>query len=296
MNPVKLKNILRITISMFFISILSIGGCDIDFGGTGDGGGGGGSGSITGDVIIEGQILNFAEFGEITVTAFDNNFRLDRDTTDDMGNFRLQFRTSSDDIDLQFESGDFDAERPNIRVVGNSTTILDITLQQDPTLISIDRWQVFQDTISLLNDTQLTFIESVVEFNIEGNGGNCLFASGTSSINYQVQSISITDCREGIRTQSEGSIILQADESIVLTSTQDAIITLDDSSVEIGQTTNPINNTVTIDSANQFGINAAGNSVVTINPENECSISGGREAVNEFAGGTVSTSTCTLSL
>ena len=74
------------------------------------------------------------------------------------------------------------------------------------------------------------------------------------------------------------------------------IITLDDSSVEIGQTTNPINNTVTISSENQFGINAAGNSVVTINPENECSISGGNEAVNDFAGGTVSTSTCTLSL
>lgn len=294
MNPVKLKNVLRITLFMLFISIFSIGGCDIDFGGTGDGGGG--SGSITGDIIIEGQVLNFAEFDEITVTALDNNFRLDRNTTDELGNFSLQFRSSSDDVDLQFESGSFDAERPNIRVVGNSTTILDITLQQDPTLISIDRWQVFQDIISLLNDTTLTFIESVVEFNIEGNGGNCMFASGTSSINYQVKSINITDCREGIRTQSEGSIILQADESIVITSSQDAIITLDDSFVEIGQTANPVNNTVTIDSANQFGINAAGNSVVTINPENECSISGGREAVNDFGGGTVSTSTCTLSL
>ena len=123
-----------------------------------------------------------------------------------------------------------------------------------------------------------------------------MFASGTSTINYQVKSISITDCREGIRAQSEATINLLADEGIVITSTQDAIITLDDSSVEIGQTSNPINNTITIDSENQFGINAAGNSIVTINPQNQCSISGGSDAVNEFGSGSVDTSTCTLSL
>jgi len=279
---------------MFFISILSIGGCDIDFGGTGEDNGNG-NGSIVGDIIVEGVIVNFAEIGQVTITATENNFRLDRTTTDETGNFRLQFRTSNDNVTLEFEADSFDAERPNIRVVGNSTTILDITLQQNPSLISIDRWQVFQNTISLFTDTTLDFVESQVEFNIEGNGGNCIFVSGTSSITYQVKSINITDCREGIRTQTEGSVILQADESIVLSSDQDAIITLDTSSVEIGQTTNPINNTVSI-ASNQFGINAGGTSVVTINPENECSISGGREAVNDFGSGSVSTSNCTLSL
>ncbi len=294
MIPINTRNMLRMTISIFFIAILSIGGCDIDFGGTGESSG---NGSITGDIVIEGVILNFAEIGEVTITATENNFRLDRTTTDKTGNFKLQFRSSSSDaVTLEFEADSFDAERPNIRVVGNSTTILDITLQVSPTRITIDRWQVFQDTISLLNDTTLDFVESLVEFNIEGNGGNCMFASGTSSINYQVKSINITDCREGIRTQTDAYIILQADQSIVLSSNQDAIITLDASSVEIGQTTNPINNTVTIESANQFGINAGGTSVVNIIPENECSISGGREAVNDFGSGSVNTSNCTLSL
>lgn len=295
MNPSKLRNFLRFTLSILFISFFSIGGCDIDFGGTGDNGGGG-NGSITGDIIIEGQIVNFAEFSSITVTATENNFRLDRNTTDDMGNFSLQFRTTNENVTLEFEADSFDAERPNIRVVGNSTTILDITLQQNPSLISIDRWQVFQDTLSLFNDTTIDFIENIVEFNIEGNGGNCIFATGTVMINYQVKSINITDCREGIRAQGDASINLQADEEIVLTSSQDAIITLENASVDIGQTTNPVDNTVTIESTNQFGINAGGNSVVTINPENECSISGGNEAVNDFASGTVSTSNCTLSL
>jgi hypothetical protein len=293
MKPVNKKYLLKMAFSIFFISFLTVGGCDVKFGGTGTSSG---NGSITGDIVIEGEILNFSEFGEITVTATENNFRLNRTTTDELGNFKLQFRSSFEQVTLEFEADSFDAEKPNIRVVGNSTTILDITLQQNPTLITFERWQVFQNTLSLSGVTNLEFIESIVEFNIEGNGGNCIVATGTSMINYQVKSINITDCREGIRMQTEASIILQADESIIISSNRDAIITLDDSSVDIGQTTNPINNTVTITSANQFGINAAGNSVVTINPENECSISGARGAVNEFAFGTVGTSNCTLSL
>ncbi|MEM7008566.1 MAG: hypothetical protein AAF462_05455 [Thermodesulfobacteriota bacterium] len=297
MNTKKMKFTLKMVICTFFISILAIGGCDVEFGGGGDSGGGSGNGSIIGDVVLEGQVLNFAEFGTITVTAEENNFRLDRTTADAEGNFRLQFRASTGtiDVDLRFESDSFDAERPNIMVVGNSTTILDITLEQNPSIISIDRWQVFQDIISLINDTVLDFAEDTVEFNIDGNGGNCLTAGGTVSITYQVKSINITDCREGIRAQSGGAIILQADEGIVVSSTQDTIITFDDGSVEIGQSTNPIDNTVTISSENQFGINAGGSSVVTINPENECSISGGRDAINEFGTGSVSTSICTLS-
>jgi hypothetical protein len=293
MKPVNKKYLLKMAFSIFFISFLTVGGCDVKFGGTGTSSG---NGSITGDIVIEGEILNFSEFGEITVTATENNFRLNRTTTDELGNFKLQFRSSFEQVTLEFEADSFDAEKPNIRVVGNSTTILDITLQQNPTLITFERWQVFQNTLSLSGVTNLEFIESIVEFNIEGNGGNCIVATGTSMINYQVKSINITDCREGIRMQTEASIILQADESIIISSNRDAIITLDDSSVDIGQTTNPINNTVAITSANQFGINAAGNSVVTINPENECSISGARGAVNEFAFGTVGTSNCTLSL
>jgi len=199
MKPVNKKYLLKMAFSIFFISFLTVGGCDVEFGGTGTSSG---NGSIIGDIVIEGEILNFSEFGEITVTATENNFRLDRTTTDELGAFKLQFRSSSEQVTLEFEADSFDAERPNIRVVGNSTTILDITLQQNPTLISIERWQVFQDTLSLSGDTNLEFIESIVEFNIEGNGGNCIFASGTSMINYQVKSINITDCREGIRTQT----------------------------------------------------------------------------------------------
>ena len=61
MNPVYLNRMLRTTISMLIIAMLSAGGCDIEFGGTGTDSGG--NGSITGEIIIEGEIVNFAEFG-----------------------------------------------------------------------------------------------------------------------------------------------------------------------------------------------------------------------------------------
>lgn len=291
MNTNNIRTGITLFLIISLVSILSIGGCDIEFS-SNDSGGGGGSGDIT----VEGVILNIAEFGEVTVTAMLNNVRLARDTTDDLGNFRLNFRSTSQQISLEFESGSFGAQLPNFPVEDESTSILDITLQQNPALITIDRWQVFQDALSLFNDTVIDFNEKQVEFNIDGDGGNCIFATNDVMITYRVKSINISDCREGIRIQGSASIILEADEDIIISSSQDAVLTLDDASVDIGQSTNPIDNTITIESTGGFGINASGNSVVNINPENACSISGGREAVNVNSNATVNTSTCTLSL
>ena len=172
---------------------------------------------------------------------------------------------------------------------------MDITLQQNPTLITINRWQVFQDPISISGDRVIELIESLAEFNLDANGGNCIFASGNSLITYRVKSISITNCREGVRAQTSASIVLEADESISISSNRDAILALDDALIEVGQTSNPVNNTITIQSTNQFGINAAGDSIVNLNPQNQCSISGGRMAVNVSGNASVSTSSCTLS-
>lgn len=43
------------------------------------------------------------------------------------------------------------------------------------------------------------------------------------------------------------------------------------------------------------GINADGNSIVNIDPQNQCSISGGRMAVNVSGNASVATASCTLS-
>jgi len=253
------------------------------------------SGSNNGNILLEGIISNSTQFGEITVTVLQDNTRLGKTKVSSEGNFGILFNSSTGVVTLRFESSTFNAERPNIQVVDQSVTNLNITLQLNPTLIIIDRWQVFQDPISLRESNEIQYNESQAEFNLDADGGNCIFATDTSLISYRVKSINITNCREGVRAQTSASIILEADESIVISSNRDAILAIDDALVEVGQTSNPVNNTIVIESANQFGINASGNSVVNIDPQNQCSISGGRGALNINGNASVDTSSCTLS-
>lgn len=253
-----------------------------------------GSGGNSGNIFIEGTITNFAQFTNLEVIVIEDRSRLDREFVDDQGNFILQFRSRTGKITLRFESDTFNAERPDMSVTENSVVVLNITLQQNPVLITINRWQVFQDPI-FFRETELIYNESLVEFNMDGNGNDCIIASGTATIDFRVKSISINNCREGLRAQSSGTIILLAKDNIGISSNRDAIISLDDSSVRVGQSSNPDDNNILIESANQFGINAAGNSVVVIDPQNTCSISGGRSAVNINTNARVDTATCTLS-
>lgn len=274
----KLTGLLILTLSFAF----AFSNCD-----------GGGS---SGDIRIDGSVSNFAQFGEITVTALENGNRLDRDKTDSQGNFSLSFRSSTGVISLRFQSDSFNAERPNIRVTDESTIVFDFTLQQNPTLIVINTWQVFQDPLFLRNEAELVFNEKLADIIINASGGNCVIATGSSAITFRVKSINIFNCREGVRVQGEASVILEADEDITISSNRDAVLSLDDTFVGIGMTTNPVNNSVLIESANLNGINAAGNSEVVIDPQdNQCSISGGRRAVNISGNASVDTDGCTLS-
>ncbi len=252
-------------------------------------------GGNNGDIVLEGIISNPSQFSEITAIILEGNRSLGSTKVNSEGNFIISFRSNTGVVTLRFESATFNAERPNIPVVNQSTTNLDITLQLNPTLIIIDRWRVFQDPISLSGTQAINYNERQAEFNMDGDGGNCMFAGTDSLITYIVKSISITNCREGVRAQGSASIFLNADESIQISSNRDAILTIDDGFVEVGQTANPVNNTIIIQSNNQFGINAAGNAIVDINPQNSCSISGSRAAVNVNGNASVNTSSCTLS-
>lgn len=274
----------RSSLLCIFVTVLSffiISGCNT----------GGGSGNIT----LNGTITNAGQFGTFTVTVFEDNSRLDRTTTDAGGDFTLRFRSFTGNVTLRFEASGFNAERGNIKVTDDSTIVMEFTLQQNPTLIIIDSWQVFQDTFFVRNESEFTLNETLIDFIMDGNGGDCIISTGGSSVAIRVKSVDITDCREGVRTQDSGSVVIEADEGIVLRSNRDAVITLNDSFVAIGESSNPVNNSVLIESANQFGINAAGNSTVIIDPQNNnCTISGGRRAVNISGTASVDTAGCTL--
>ncbi len=183
-----------------------------------------------------------------------------------------------------------------MRVTDESTILFDFTLQQNPTLIIINSWQVLQDPLFLRNESELVFNEELADIIIDADGGDCLIGTGSSVITYRVKSIAITNCREGVRVQGTASVILEADEDITVSSNRDAVISFDDTFVRIGKTSDPVDNSVLIQSANLNGINAAGNSVVEIDPQNnQCSISGGRQAVNVSGNASVDTDGCTLS-
>lgn len=266
-----------VTVLSFFI----ISGCNS----------GGGSGNIT----LNGSITNFLQFGTFTVTVLEDNSRLDRTTTDAGGNFTLRFRSFTGNVSLRFETTGFNAERGNIRVTNDSTIVMEFTLQQNPTQIIIDSWQVFQDPFFVRNETEFSLNESQIDFIMDGNGNDCIISTGSSNVAIRVKSVDITDCREGVRTQDSGSVVIEADEGIILRSNRDAVLTLNDSFVEIGESSNPVNNSVLIESINQFGINAAGSSIVVIDPQNNnCTISGGRMAVNISGMASVDTAGCTL--
>ncbi|MEQ9617649.1 MAG: hypothetical protein RIG61_00565 [Deltaproteobacteria bacterium] len=249
-----------------------------------------------GNISIDSKVSNSAQFGEITVTVLEDGRRLDSDKTDDGGNFNLRFRSNTGFVSLRFESDSFDAERPNLRVTDDSTILFDFTLQQNPTLITINSWQVLQDPLFLRNESELVFNEKLADIAIDADGGDCLIGTGSSVITFRVKSITIINCREGVRVQGTASVILEADEDITVSSNRDAVISFDDTFVRIGETSDPVDNSVLIQSANLNGINAAGNSVVEIDPQNnQCSISGGRRAVNVSGNASVDTDGCTLS-
>ncbi len=253
-----------------------------------------GSGGNNGNIFINGNVTNFAQFTNLEVIVLEDKSRQDREFVDDQGNFTLQFRSRTGKVTLRFESDTLNAERPDISVTEDSVIVLNITLQESPVLITINRWQVFQEPI-FFRETQLIYNESLVEFNMDGKGNDCIIASGTATIDFRVKSINIDNCREGVRAQSSGTIILEAKDNIGISSNRDAILSLDDSFIRVGQSSSPDNNNILIESANQFGINAAGNSEVIINPQNACSISGSRGAVNINTNASVDTATCTLS-
>lgn len=277
--------IYKSTVLCIFVTVLyffTISGCN--------------SGSGSGNIVINGSITNFGQFGTFTVTVSEANSRLDRTNTDGSGNFTLRFRSFTGNVTIRFESSTFDAERAGIKVTQDSTVVMNFTLQQSPTLIIINSWQVFQDPFFIRSDSEFNLVETLIDFIMDGNGGDCIISTGTSSATIRVKSIDITGCREGVRTQDSGSVVLEADEGITLRGNRDAVITLNESFVSIGESSNPVNNSVLIESSNQFGINAAGNSTVIIDPQNNnCTISGGRKAVNISGTASVDTAGCTLS-
>ena len=252
------------------------------------------SGGSSKKIFMNGLILNAAQLGEIIVRIIEDDRTRDSTDVNPDGSFELNFNSSTGSVTLQFETDSFTAERQNFSVTDDSEIDLDVTIQQNPILIVINSWVVFQDRISLKGDDFINFNESQAELVLNGDGKTCMKTTGESIIDFRVMNIDISNCSQALRTEGSSQIILRADEDISILSEESSIRSKNESFVGIGQTLTPINNNVEVRSFEKNGIEASGAAEVVFTPQNNCTIQGADNAVSTQPGTTVDTAGCTL--
>lgn len=264
----------------------SMWGCD-------SGGGGGGGNNKT---RIDGTVLEVVggTVSDIKVTIFNSNDKkIASSKTNGSGQFTLNFKPNSDTVKIQFEGSNFTLSR-FIAVSRDSDVIFNVTLVASPGQIIVEDWTVFQNRIREDGSDEFNFNSLEADFQIDGNGNTCIRAHGDSLVQITAMSISLVDCNIGIDTQGSGFVMLESDLDIDINATKDAIKTSNDSFVRVTQTVTPVDNNIFISSVKEHGIRATGSSQVEINPQNDCTISGAKSAIDQKDSSVVDPDGCTL--
>lgn len=283
---VKLLNknsvVLIVLIAVSF-AVSGISGCDNS--------GGGSSNKTRINGIVE-QVID-GPVSDIRVSIFENNKRRDSDRTNQFGEFNLKFKPNFNNVRIEFEGTNYTLSR-NIAVTPDSDVDLSVIIQISPANITFTSWTVFQDRIRTNSFDEFLFNSTEADFRIDGNGNNCIRANGDSRVEITARSITFIDCKEGISTESFGLVILEADEDISLIANRDAIRTRDNTFVRIAMTGSAVDNNIFITSNKENGIRASGSSEVVIDPQNDCTITGAKDAINQSGTSTVDPDGCTL--
>ena len=246
-------------------------------------------------IFINGEILNFGEFGSIEVEVIEDDRTRDSDDVNDEGDFNLNFNADSGLVTLRFITDDLTISRQNFSVTDDSTIVLDVTINQNPAGIVFNTWDVTQDPISINNDDEIIFVETDADFTINGDNNNCIRTRGSSFIRIEANTIDILDCDEGVRAEDDSEVILRSSQSLSISSESNGVRARNQSIVNIGQTLNPIDNSVEVRSFEADGVNTTGTAEVTFTPQNNnCTIQGSDSAVNEGSDSVVDTDGCTL--
>ncbi len=275
------------------ILLLAVSYASYGITGCGSNGGGGGNKKVTINGLIEDVIGGSVE--DIRVTVFENGNRKDRDTTNSAGEFKLKFKPNNEasSVEIEFELPGVTLSR-FITVTRDSGVNLDIILDTIVPSVTITGWTVDQDRLNLSRFDELLFNEKEATFRIDGNGRKCIQANGESRIEITAESISLIDCSEGISAESFGLVILEAIFDINLIAKNDGIKSKDNSSVTLAMTSDAEDNNIFITSTKENGIRASGSSNVLIDPQNQCTITGAKNAINQSGTSTVDPDGCTL--
>ena len=255
--------------------------------------GGGGNNKTTIRGIIEQVIGGTGEVSGIRVSIFENNKRRVSDRTNQSGEFRLTYKPDNDVAEIEFEGSDFTLSR-FISVTQGSDVTLDEIIDTITPEIIFTEWIVDQRRLTLSSFDQVIFNDTEATFRIDGKNKNCIRAKGESRVEITARSISLINCSEGITTSSFALVDLQADEDINVIANKDGIKSQDNSSVTLSMTNNPVANNIFITSNKENGIRASGSSVVIVDPELNCTITGAKDAIRQSGTSVVDPDGCTL--
>ena len=255
--------------------------------------GGGGNNKTTIRGVIEEVIGGTGEVSGIRVSIFENNSRRTSDRTNQSGEFRLTYVPDNDIAEIEFEGSDFTLSR-FISVTQGSDVTLDEIIDTITPEIIFTEWIVDQRRLTLSSFDQVIFNAPEATFRIDGKNKNCIRAKGESRVEITARNISLINCSEGITTSSFALVDLQADEDINVIANKDGINSQDNSSVTLSMTINPVANNIFITSNKENGIRASGSSVVIVDPELNCTITGAKDAIRQSGTSTVDPDGCTL--
>ncbi|MCH7519398.1 MAG: hypothetical protein IH964_10290 [Candidatus Dadabacteria bacterium] len=255
--------------------------------------GGGGNNKTTIRGVIEEVIGGTGEVSGIRVSIFENNSRRTSDRTNQSGEFRLTYVPDNDVAEIEFEGPDFTLSR-FISVTQGSDVTLDEIIDTITPEIIFTEWIVDQRRLTLSSFDQVIFNDTEATFRIDGKNKNCIRAKGESRVEITALSISLINCSEGITTSSFALVDLQADEDINVIANKDGINSQDNSSVTLSMTINPVANNIFITSNKENGIRASGSSVVIVDPELNCTITGAKDAIRQSGTSVVDPDGCTL--
>lgn len=260
-----------------------------------DSSGGGSSNRVKIDGVVE-EVVDGVVSG-IRVRVFENGKRRDTSTTNSLGEFRLKFRPNAESalVTLEFDGPDYTLSRV-ITVTRRSEVDLGLVIEVTPPSITFTSWTVEQERINLSRFDELVFNETEAVFRIDGNGRKCIIAKGESRVEITAESISLIDCSEGISVESFGLVILEAVFDINLFAKKDGIKAKDNTIVRLAMSANPVDNNIFITSTKENGIRASGSSDITIDPQNDCTISGEKDAINQSGTSSVDPDGCTLAM
>jgi hypothetical protein len=277
-----------------FLLILLIATSYVATGITGcDSGNGGGKKKSTIRGTVEEVIGPNTDVSGIRVSIFEGNKRRTSDRTNNAGEFRLTYKPDDSTPRIEFEGDNYTLSRTISMTRSSDVTLNEVIDTTTPEIIFTE-WTVDQRRLTLSSFDEVTFNSTEAVFQINGKGNNCIRAKGESQVEITAASISLINCSEGITTSSFALVDLRADEDINISANKDGIKAQDNSSVTLSMTLNPFDNNIFITSNKENGIRASGSSVVFVDPQNLCTITGAKDAVRQSGTSTVNTTTCTL--